>query len=103
MWFGNRQSPEICVKFYFIAEEIVRGDPFEPDSTLRYDKVFVNAVGTAEFNPALPNVYKWDEVNKKIAGDVISYIDDLWAIGHSTEEAWRIARQVASRLQHLGI
>ena len=81
----------------------MRGDLFDPDSTLRYDKVVVNVVGTAEFNPALPNVYKWDEENKKIAGDVITYVDDLRAIGQSTEEALRISRQVASRLQHLGI
>ena len=69
MRFGNQQSPKVCVKFYFMAEEIVRGDPSDPQSALRYDKVIVNAVGMGEFNPSLPNVYKWDEVNKRIAGE----------------------------------
>ena len=44
----------------------MQGDPFDPESTLRRDKIIVNAVGTAEFNPALPNVYKWDKVKNRL-------------------------------------
>ena len=49
--------------FYYLAEEIVRGDPLDLNNALRYDKVIVNAIGSKDFNPALPNVYKWDAVN----------------------------------------
>ena len=96
MWFGNRQYLEVCIKFYFIAEEVVRGDNFDPRNTLRFDKVIINAIGTLDYNPDLPNVYKWYKVNKCIAGDVIAYVDDLRAIGNTTEAGWNIARQVAS-------
>ena len=34
---------------------------------------------------------------------MIAYIDDLRAIGFSIEQAWLIARRVASYLQYLGI
>ena len=33
---------------------------------------------------------------RRIAGDLISYIDDLRAIGYSMEDVWKIARRVAS-------
>ena len=56
MWFGNRQSPEICAMLYYLAEKIIQGDPSDPYNSLRYNKVVVNAIGTLEFNPAMPNV-----------------------------------------------
>jgi hypothetical protein len=46
---------------------------------------------------------KWDADNKGIAGDLLAFIDDLRASGHSVEKAWAIARQVGSRLQYLGL
>ena len=56
MWFGNRKFPEICVMLYYLAEEIARGDPSDPDNALRYDAVMINAPGLPSFNPALPYV-----------------------------------------------
>ena len=88
---------------YYLAEEIIRGDPSDLSNMLRYDKVIVNTVGTQEFNPVLPNVYKQDAVNHRIAGDLVAYVHNLWTFGFSLEHAWRIARQVAYRLQLLGI
>ena len=96
MWFGNQQSPEICEMYYYLAEEMIRGNPSDLSNTLRYDKVIFNAAGTHELNPALPNVYKWDAVNQIITGDLVVYVDDLRTLGFSLEHAWQIARQVAS-------
>ena len=56
-WFGNHQSPETCVRCYYLAEEIIRGDPFDPDNLLRFNTVIINAVGTDQYNPALPNAF----------------------------------------------
>ena len=103
MWFGNRQSPKVCVQYYYLAEEVARGDPSDHNNRLRYDEVKINAPGSPGFNPALPYVYKWDALNMRIAGEILAYVDDLRAIGYSWEEAWRIARQVASRFQMLGV
>ena len=55
------------------------------------------------YNPSFPNVYKWDNIPKRIAGDITSYVDDLRAIGFSMEQARLIARRVGSYLQYLGI
>ena len=84
-------------------EEVVRGDLGDLDKLLRYDKVIVNIIGTSVYNPALPNVYKWDQVNHCVLGEIIVYVDNLRAIGCIMEAAWAITRQVASGLQHLGI
>ena len=78
--------------FFFImhhlAEELIRGDRMDLSNSLRFDKVIINAVGSKDYNPALPNVYKYNRVNKKIAGDLIGYVDDLCTIGLTLEEAW---------------
>ena len=65
--------------------------------------MILNLIGNSDYNPAYPKVYKWDERTKRIAGDLISYIDDLRAIWFSMEEAWRIARRVASHMKYLGM
>ena len=39
----------------------------------------------------------------RIAGDLVAYVDDLRAIGFSLEQAWKIVRWVASKLEFLGI
>jgi hypothetical protein len=46
---------------------------------------------------------KWDAIDERIASDLLAFVDDLRASGLSVEEAWQVARQVASRLQYLGI
>jgi hypothetical protein len=38
-----------------------------------------------------------------IAGDVVAFVDDLRASGHSIEKAWAVGTQMASRLQYLGL
>ena len=100
--FGWRQSPELSETYYYLAEEFIRGERMALDNPLRWDEIKLNLIGTADFDPSLPNVYKWDNVSKRISGDLIAFVDDLRAIGHSLEHAWSIARWVASRLEHLG-
>ena len=56
-----------------------------------------------DYNPSLLNAYKFDKINRNIAGDLIGYVNDLRTLGFTLEEAWEIARQVASRLQYLGV
>ena len=63
----------------------------------------LNLIGNEKSNPSLPNVFKWDSISETITGDLISFVDDLRAIGYSLEQAWEIARWVASKLEYLGI
>jgi len=60
-------------------------------------------IGNEDFNPALPNVFKWNEAAQRLAGEIKAYVDDLRALGWSLEHAWQIAHLIASRLQFLGI
>ena len=103
LWFGMKNSPEMACTFYYLAEEFIRGNHHETTNPLRWDEVILNLIGNKDYNPAFPNVYKWDKYVKRIAGELIAYIDDLRAIGFSLEHAWQIARRIGSYLQHLGI
>ena len=102
-WMGFKPSPEWACRYYYLAEEFVRGNEQEPLNPLRWDRVILNTIGSKEYDPALPNVFKLNKLTNRIAGDIKAYVDDLRAIGHSYEHAWSIARYLASRLQYLGI
>jgi len=102
-WMGLRPSPEWACRFYYLAEEFIRGDENDPDNPLFWDQVKLNLIGNVGYNASLPNVMKWNSLVGRIAGDIKAYVDDLRAIGWSLEHAWKIARMIASRLQYLGI
>jgi hypothetical protein len=63
----------------------------------------MNLPGDPEYNPTKLRVMKWDASVEKIAGDILGFVDDLRASGYSIECTWRVARQVVSHLQYLGI
>ena len=100
---GFKSSPEWSCRFYYLAEEFVRGDETAANNPLRWDDIILNLIGSESFNPAYPNVFKWNKLKQRISGDLKAYVDDLRAIGWSLEHAWIIARWIASRLQYLGI
>ena len=102
-WMGLRPSPEWACRFYYLAEEFIRGDEKHTSNPLRWDRVILNLMGNPDYNPTLPNVMKWNNSTQRIAGDIKAYVDDLRAVGWSKEHAWSIAHLIASRLQFLGI
>ena len=102
-WMGLKCSPEHCVRFYYLIEEFLLVNPLDPDNPLAWDTVVLNLIGNDNYNPSLPNVFKWNSRLKQMAGDIKAYVDDLRAIGCSLEHAWKIARAIASRLQYLGV
>jgi hypothetical protein len=85
------------------AEEFARGKRREKSNPLRWDSIRENLPGDPKFDPSLPRVMKWDSLDDTIAGDVLAFVDDLRASAYTQERAWAISRQVASRLQYLGI
>jgi hypothetical protein len=102
-WMGFRPSPYYATRFQYWAEEFARGNRLDKTNPLRWDEVRLNLPGDKSFDPTLPRVMKWDLDIDNIAGDLLTFVDDLRASGCDEETAWRIARQVASRLQYLGI
>jgi len=102
-WMGLRPSPEWSCRYYYLAEEFIRGNEKETNNPLRWDRVILNMIGNSDFNPSLPNVFKWNAKAQRMAGEIKAYVDDLRALGWSLEHAWQIAHLIASRLQFLGI
>jgi hypothetical protein len=100
---GMKPSPYNAVRYFYLAEEFARGNPSDPKNALRYDRVKLNLPGSKDFDPTLPMTMKWNDATDQLAGDVITFVDDLRASGFDSENAWAVARQVAARLQYLGI
>ena len=80
------------------------GDRQDHKNPLRWDQVRLNLPGDESFDPTFPEVMKWGDLFDRVAGDLVTFLNDLRISGYSEEHAWAIARQeVASRLQYLGI
>ena len=60
-------------------------------------------MSSPRFNQALLNIYKQDDVAKRIAGDIVAFVDDHRTIGHSLKQAQKIARWMTSKLRFLGV
>jgi hypothetical protein len=102
-WMGLKPSPFMAVRFYYWAEEFAKGNRREKGNHLRWDHVKLNLPGDPAYDPTKPRVMKWDLTIENIAVDIVAFVDDLRASGHSLEQTWAIARQVVARLQYLGI
>ncbi|KAL7574604.1 hypothetical protein ACA910_002958 [Epithemia clementina (nom. ined.)] len=96
-------SPYNAVTHFYLAEELARGSPTDPSNPCRFDEVRLNIPGSENYDPTLPWIMKWNVEANALAGDVVTFVDDLRATGHSTENAWQVGRRVASRLQWLGL
>jgi hypothetical protein len=103
LFMGMKSSPYNSVRYFYWAEEFGRGNPLDEGNALRYDRVLLNLPGMAGFDPSKPNVMKWNDMVDRLAGDIITFVDDLRASGYDRENAWQVARQITSRLQYLGI
>ena len=80
-WLGLKPCLLWAVTFYYFVEEFVRGKESLADNSLRWDKVILNIIGNSNYNPLLPNVFKWDYALNRIASDIKAYTDDLRPLG----------------------
>ena len=103
MFMGMRPSPYIAVRHYYWAEEFAKGDPMQVGNPIGFNKVILNLPGMTTYNPTLPEVFKWNTTAKVIAGDVITFIDDMRVSGYLKENCRTVHLQFASRIQFLGI
>lgn len=100
---GARLSPYSSVQYCTIAEEFSRGNNLDADNPLRWDVIVLNLPGSKKYDPSKPRVYKWDSSMGCLAGELVIFVDDCRITGKTIELAWKIARQVCSRFQYLGI
>ena len=75
--------------------------------TLRYDQVILNIIpGMLEFDPLNSNVMKWNDMVDLLAGDIITFVNDLGASVLDMIERiliGQVTSQTILRLQYLGI
>ena len=45
----------------------------------------MNLPGNEDYDPAMPWVYKWDELNGQLASHFLCYIDDIRGMGGNEE------------------
>jgi hypothetical protein len=80
---GLRSSPFQCVQAMGIAEEVIRGDPDDPNNVFRWDSVELNLPGSEDYNPSKPWVAKYHMEDGCIAADLFIFVDDLRPTGPS--------------------
>lgn len=68
-----------------------------------YDCAKLNLPGMEAYDPKWPKVMKWNSKVSDIAGDVITFVDDVRMTGHSKENCHWVHRQFSSRMQWLGM
>ncbi|KAL7558570.1 hypothetical protein ACA910_013096 [Epithemia clementina (nom. ined.)] len=103
LFMGMTPSPYNAVTHFYLAEELARGSPTDPSNPCRFDKVHLNIPGSENYDSTLPWIIRWNVEANALAGDVVTFVDDLRATGHSIENAWQVGRRVASQLQWLGL
>jgi hypothetical protein len=103
LFMGMRPSPYLAVRHYYWAEEFAKGDPSLKGNPMGFNQIVLNLPGMLSYDPSLPKVMKWNEVANAIAGDVITFVDDIRISGFSKENCWAVHRQFASRIQYLGM
>ena len=64
--------------------------------------------GDAGYDPSQPKVMKWkDDPNAgslgHVAGDIVTFVDDVRVTGYSKSNCWKVYHQLASRVQYLGM
>ena len=99
---GFRPSPYVCTQTFGWGEDAIRGDRKDKDNPLRWDSVKMNLPGNDDYDPSMPWVYKWDELNERLASHFACYIDDIRGMGGNEEVCRRATRRVASWINHLG-
>jgi len=102
-WMGFRPSPYLAVRFLALAVEMAIGNPHDDANPFYWSEIVLNLPCSDDFDPSMPWIYKWNDIVKAIAGDLISFVDDFRITGYSVENCWQCGRRLASRLQHLGI
>jgi hypothetical protein len=91
---GFKPSPYHATRAFAWCEEIIRGDPEDPNNPLKWERVRLNLPGEVSYDPTLPWVSKTVNVGncERIAGDFFTYIDDIRTCGQSDEHCWQVSR-----------
>jgi len=103
---GFVPSPYNSIQGVLFAEEVMKGDPSNPNNIFSWDTIILNLPGDPQYTPSKPWVYKErqkDTNSAVIANDLVTYVDDVRTSGCSYEECRQVSRRVASVANYLGL
>ena len=103
LFMGMKPSPYNAVRFYYWAEEFARGNLRDPSNPFGFDKVVLNLPGMESYDSTKPKLSKWNSSRDRMAGDVVTFVDDVRITGSLREHCHEVNRQFTSRIQYLGI
>ena len=103
LFMGMKPSPYNAVRYYYWGEEFARGNPATLNNPMGFDRIRLNLPGSTTYDPGLPKVIKWNDKANAVAGDVITFVDDVRITGYSKANCHGVRRQFASRIQFLGM
>ena len=61
LFMGMKSSPYNAVRHYYWGEEFARGNPKAKLNPMGYNRVRLNLPGSADYDPQLPKVMKWND------------------------------------------
>lgn len=103
LWFGFTGSPYNTIRSYYHAEEFVLGDHFKKKNPFCWDRIIINCIGQTNFDPRLLSVIKWDDLHNRLAGVVVTFVDDAQISGAKKEHTWQVGQRFTQTIQHLGL
>ena len=100
---GLTSSPYNSTRTFAWSEDFIRGDRREPKNPMRWDRVILNLPGSLDYKPGDPDVYRYDDLNDKIAAFFETYVDDIRSGDSGGEDACHhLTHVIAARINYLG-
>lgn len=99
---GLKSSPYNCIRTFLWSEDFIRGDREAKDNPLRWDSVVTNLPGAKDYDPTKPWIYRWDEVNQRIAASFCSYVDDIRTWAQGEDHCNDVTHTIAAKINYLG-
>jgi hypothetical protein len=103
LFMGMKPSPYNAIRHYYWGEEFARGNPALSSNPMSFNRIILNLPGSKDYDPGLPKVMKWNDKANNLAGDVVTFVDDVRFTGYSKANCQAVRRQFASRIQFLGM
>ena len=100
---GLTSSPYNSTRTFAWSEDFIRGDRKDPKNPLRWDRVILNLPGSLDYKTGDPDVYRYDDLNDKIAAFFETYVDDIRSGDSGGEDACHhLTHVIAARINYLG-
>jgi hypothetical protein len=99
---GLKSSPYNAIQGLLFAEEVLRGNPNDPENIFRWSDLRLNLPGSSDYCPGQPWISKVRK-DGATACDFIVYFDDTRAGGNGWAEARRACRVIGMKLSYLGL